>query len=206
MIATQVKGIPGGGRAAAAERHSKKNWTKFALPPPPMKQLPAKESNLRKQQQQKSTVLISNSMQSSSSSSELQSTPGSKCCRSVDVVDSNCSSSSSFKTGKDYAIGARVSSSYLVSKNNKKKKSLHLKPGGGGRESSSSTVAVAKLYSIANSFSFQPPSPIPEVQQQKQQPPPQKKPTWKTSLGAPKLRLLTLESNQIKKQKLDFPA
>ncbi|KAH9565194.1 hypothetical protein CY35_04G065500 [Sphagnum magellanicum] len=164
MIATQVKGIPGGGRAAAAERHSKKNWTKFALPPPPMKQLPAKESNLRKQQQQKSTVLISNSMQSSSSSSELQSTPGSKCCRSVDVVDSNCSSSSSFKTGKDYAIGARVSSSYLVSKNNKKKKSLHLKPGGGGRESSSSTVAVAKLYSIANSFSFQPPSPIPEEQ------------------------------------------
>lgn len=113
---------------------------------------------------------------------------------------SNC------QTGKDYAIGARVSSSYLVSKNNKKKKSLHLKPGGGGRESSSSTVAVAKLYSIANSFSFQPPSPIPEVQQQKQQPPPQKKPTWKTSLGAPKLRLLTLESNQIKKQKLDFPA
>jgi hypothetical protein len=113
---------------------------------------------------------------------------------------SNC------QTGKDYAIGARVSSSYPVSKNKKKKKSSHLKPGGGGRESSSSsTVAVAKLYSIANSFSFQPPSPIPEVQQQKQQSPPQKKPTWKTSLGAPKLRLLTLESNRIKKQKLDFP-
>jgi hypothetical protein len=114
---------------------------------------------------------------------------------------SNC------QTGKDHAIGARVSSTYLVSKNKKKKKSSHLKPGGGGRDSSSSsTVAVAKLYSIANSFSFQPPSPIPEVQQQKQQPPPQKKPTWKTSLGAPKLRLLTLESNRIKKQKLDFPA
>jgi len=97
MIATQVKGIPGGGRAAAAERHSEKNWTKFAVPPPPMKQLPAKENNLRKQQQQqKSTVLISNSMQESSSSlSELQGTPGSKCCRSVDVVGSNSSSSSS---------------------------------------------------------------------------------------------------------------
>jgi hypothetical protein len=41
--------------------------------------------------------LISNSMQesssSSSSSSELQSTPGTKCCRSVDVVVSNSSSS-----------------------------------------------------------------------------------------------------------------
>ncbi len=99
MIATQVKGIPGGGRAAAAERHSEKNWTKFAVPPPPMKQLPAKENNLwKQQQQQKSTVLISNSMQESSSSSslsELQSTPGSKCCRSVDVVVSNSSSSSS---------------------------------------------------------------------------------------------------------------
>jgi hypothetical protein len=93
MIATQ------GGRAAAGERQSKKDWTKFALPPPHMKQLPAKENNLRKQQQ-KSTVLISNSMQESSSSSsssslsELQSTPGSKCCRSVDVVVSNSSSSS----------------------------------------------------------------------------------------------------------------
>jgi hypothetical protein len=116
------------------------------------------------------------------------------------LIWSNC------QTGKDYAIGARVSPSYLVSKNKKKKKSSHFKPGGGGRESSSSsTVAVAKLYSIANSFSFRPPSPIPEVQQQKQQPPPRKKPTWKTSLGAPKHRLLTLESNQIKKQKLDFP-
>lgn len=84
------------------------------------------------------------------------------------------------QTGKDYAIGAGVSSSYLVSKNKKKKKSSHLKPGGGGRESSSSsTVAVAKLYSIANSFSFRPPSPIPEVQQQKQQPPPQKNPPGK---------------------------
>jgi hypothetical protein len=110
------------------------------------------------------------------------------------------------QTGKDYAIGARVSSSYLVSKNKKKKKGSHLKPGGGGRESSSSsTVAVAKLYSIANSFSFRPPSPIPEVQQQKRQPPAQKKPTWKTFVGAPKFRLLTLESNQIKKQKSDFP-
>jgi hypothetical protein len=84
---------------------------------------------------------------------------------------SNC------QTGKDYAIGARVSSSYLVSKNNKKKKSSHLKLGGGGRESSSSsTVAVAKLYSMANSFSFQPPSPIPEVQNKNNNPLPRKNP------------------------------